>query len=72
MLAAGFERPARPGAPVAVQRLALLVIGSMVLLAATAVNWYIASEVGSLLGQEPRYWEPHLKAEHMAAPTLQT
>ena len=30
MLAAGFERPARPGAPVAVQRLALLVIGSMV------------------------------------------
>ena len=69
MLAAGFERPARPGAPVAVQRLALLVIGSMVLLAATAVTWYIASEVGSLPGQEPRYWEPHLKAEHIAAPT---
>ena len=41
----------------------------MVLLAATAVTWYIASEVGSLPGQEPRYWEPHLKAEHMAAPT---
>jgi hypothetical protein len=69
LLAAGFERPARPGAPVAVQRLALLVIGSMVLLAATAVNWYIASEVGSLPGQEPRYWEPHLKASGLEETT---
>ena len=44
-----------------VERLALLVIGSMALLAAVVVTWFIASEVGSLPGRRKSRTRPPLQ-----------